>query len=363
MEEWLIQKVHDTRDFITAPIRAILSFGSSFIWGVYWHIRDWEVTHKSHIDKTRDWFPLPWLLYWLEIVLDGIMWVLTTSAEEAIRFYFSIYDVDFGDWTINREIWEAFLVIEEWAGAIGKWIDDAWIEIDKIAWMIIQSALDPVGWALGEVHRLVTGGDYNAWDWCKAFNTTVWDAIICICTWLGNALWAALKKVPKGIEALINIILDPVGFAVCEVQRRFANSDYNAWGWLKASNPNNWEALKAAFLFLADTVWDWILKLPKTLLNLIGFVFDPLGWGICEIQRRVANSDYNAWPWIKSTSPSSWEACRKALEFLGDTLWDRLPILDINRVDEWLLGLLQRLVDRFAQRLLKMAELVLEKVW
>lgn len=261
VEQWIQERIRWARGLVMGAARWPLSSLSWTAWNFIW----WSQAHEGAIhwelDQRRgwaNWWPISAIWDWITDRLHELTsWIfhgIREVGEVGVRWVNGLYDPTFGDWTICREIFMAFLTIEEWGAFLGYHIDH-WVgELYDRAWAVAGAALEPIGWALAEAQRLAAGSNYNQWDWIRSISPNVWEAIKLQCQSLGETIWRRITEIDDLLLRLLDPALDPLGWGLGELQRRIAGSNYNPWPWIKSTSPSIGAALKTITEAIADTI-------------------------------------------------------------------------------------------------------------
>lgn len=272
VEDWLRRITREARAGLCDAIIAVFSALSQTLFFFY----DWCYAHewaiRSTQDNTRYWWyqwPLSEVVPWVIDRLNDLAGMVThfsrTLSEWLWGWINRQYNPDWGWPQLAVSCWWAFWNIEELAGSVGYHIDH-WVgELYDRVWALMDQVLDPLGRGIGEAERRVRLGpekDYNYWGYCRAVTPNVWEAFQLMCSMFGQSLLDRFEAIGWG---LLEHVLDPIGYGMCEIICAFYGWDTNIWEALKQSTPNVWEAFLSACRTLKQLLWAQIRNVDNYL--------------------------------------------------------------------------------------------------
>lgn len=190
--------------------------------------------------------------------------------------------------------------------------------VGAVTWMFDY----PIAW----LNRLYDDmfGDWElvAWVYFGFTQLETWAAGI------GRALDSIIKDVWDWLIENVADLLDPIGWAVCEVETWLRFQDptkpgyqWNYWNWYKIKSETIYDAFLLAFHGVAQGILERFQVLPDTILRWLGLAFEPLGWALEEFLQFITGLDYPYWSIYKAEHAYAWDALYWMAKSVPHNLW------------------------------------------
>ena len=256
---WVYRGVHDL---------------TSVVYGLTWDAYFWIDGNRNAVrDNVYDWrYSMPGFLDpvtgWLSDRFNDVLWASTDMAlapvTRTIQWFNDRYNADRQSWNWSILVYDALGYVVILADNVGDYLDKLPAEAGVWTWAIINPALDPVGWGVGEAANLLAGGTGNLWAYFKSVSANNYLALQLQTLNLGDVLRTRFQQVEATINGLADDVLDHVGSSLGEYTQLLTALTVNPWPSYKLIYGGPRQALLP---LLRDTALDLIDLIQATANN------------------------------------------------------------------------------------------------
>lgn len=212
---------------------------TSVVYSLAWDSYNWIDGNRTILrDSVYNWrYSMPGFLEpvtgWLSDRFNDVLWSATDMAlapvVRIIQWFNDRYNTERQSWNWSILVFDAMGYVVLLAGNVGSHIDGLPVEVSGWIWAIINPALDPVGWGVGEAANRLAGGTGNLWLYFKSISTNNYTALQAQTLNLGDVIRTRFQDAEAAINGLLDSVLDLVGQALGAYYQLIAAYSVNPW--------------------------------------------------------------------------------------------------------------------------------------